>query len=249
MMEKYIGIIPARYQSSRFPGKALCDICGKPMIWHVYNSVMKWPKWKEVYVATDSKDIVEACAKLGIPSIMTRDDHTDCLDRAAEVVEKLEGEGRGAEKYIIVQGDEPLFNVKTLDTDLSPSVVNFYTEVQDQSELYDINAVKVVISDNKRALYFTRYTVPYHDPKTRRSDEKINFLKQIGVYVFTGEMLRLYGNLKPSSLEKAEGIGLNRLLENDIDVFMRYTEYDSVSVDTPRDQKRIIKIIEKQRGK
>ena len=248
-MEKYIGIIPARYQSSRFPGKALCDICGKPMIWHVYNSVMKWPKWKEVYVATDSRDIVEACAELGIPSIMTRDDHTDCLDRAAEVVEKLEKENRGAEKYIIVQGDEPLFNVKTLDTDLSPSIVNFYTEVQDQSELYDINAVKVVISNNKRALYFTRYTVPYHDPKTRRSDEKINFLKQIGVYVFTGEMLKLYGKLKSSSLENAEGIGLNRLLENDIDVFMRYTEYDSISVDTPRDQKRIIKMIEKRDGK
>jgi 3-deoxy-manno-octulosonate cytidylyltransferase (CMP-KDO synthetase) len=244
-MDDYIGIIPARYQSSRFPGKPLCDICGKPMIWHVYNSVMKWPNWKEVYVATDNKAIVEKCAELGIPSIMTRDDHTDCLDRAAEVAERLENENRGATKYITIQGDEPLFNVETLNTDMSPSIVNFYTEVQDKAELYDVNAVKVVISKNKRALYFSRYTVPYHDEKTKRCDDEVVVYKQIGVYTFTGEMLKAYTNLKSSSLENMEGIGLNRLLENDIDIYMRYTPHDSISVDTPHDQRRIIKILEK----
>ena len=248
-MTAYIGIIPARFQSLRFPGKPLCDICGKPMIWHVYTSVMKWPNWKEVYVATDSKGIVEKCVELGIPCITTRVDHADCLDRAAEVSEKLEKENRGADKYIVIQGDEPLFNVETLDTDLSPSIVNFYTEVHDQAELYDVNAVKVVISNNARALYFSRYTIPYHDPKTRRSDDKLVVYKQIGVYVFTGNMLKLYNNLESSSLEKMEGIGLNRLLENDIDVFMRYTPYDSISVDTPHDQKRIIKILDGRNGR
>ncbi|OQA03204.1 MAG: 3-deoxy-manno-octulosonate cytidylyltransferase [Planctomycetes bacterium ADurb.Bin401] len=247
-MENFIGIIPARFPSSRFPGKPLCDICGKPMIWHVYNSVMKWPKWKSVYVATDSKEVVAACSELGIPSMMTKDTHTDCLDRAAEVANKLEKEKRGSDKYIIIQGDEPLFNVETLNTDLSASVTNFYTEVHDQTELYDVNAVKVVISNNKRALYFSRYTVPYHDKKTRRSNDPLVVYKQIGVYVFTGEMLNIYTGLKPSYLEKLEGIGLNRLLENDIDVFMRYTPYDSISVDTPNDQQRIIKILEKQNG-
>lgn len=247
-MENYIGIIPARFQSSRFPGKPLCDICGKPMIWHVYMSVMKWPNWKEVYVATDSKDIIEECAKLGVPSIMTRDDHTDCLDRAAEVSERLEAEGRGADKYIIIQGDEPLFNVETLNTDMSPSIVNFYTEVQDQAEKYDVNAVKVVISNNNRALYFSRYSVPYHDEKTKRTNEEAVVFKQIGVYVFTGEMMKLYTSLKSSTLENMEGIGLNRLLENDIDVFMRYTEHDSISVDTPHDQRRIIKMLESKNG-
>lgn len=247
-MENYIGIIPARFQSSRFPGKPLCDICGKPMIWHVYMSVMKWPNWKEVYVATDSKDIIEECAKLGVPSIMTRDTHTDCLDRAAEVSERLEAEGRGADKYIIIQGDEPLFNVETLNTDMSPSIVNFYTEVQDQAEKYDVNAVKVVISNNNRALYFSRYSVPYHDEKTKRTNEEAVVFKQIGVYVFTGEMMKLYTSLKSSTLENMEGIGLNRLLENDIDVFMRYTEHDSISVDTPHDQRRIIKMLESKNG-
>lgn len=247
-MDTFIGIIPARFQSSRFPGKPLCDICGKPMIWHVYTSVMKWPNWKEVYVATDSKEIVSACAELGIPSIMTKDTHTDCLDRAAEVAERLESEGRGADKYIIIQGDEPLFNVDTLNADLSPSIVNFYTEVQDKAEQYDVNAVKVVISRNKRALYYSRYTIPYHDQKTRRTDDALVVLKQIGVYVFTGEMLKLYTRLNSSTLENIEGIGLNRLLENDVDVYMRYTPHDSISVDTPHDQRRIIKILEVKNG-
>jgi len=208
---------------------------------------MKWEHWKEVYVATDSKDIVEECAKQGIPTIMTKDTHTDCLDRAAEVAERLEAEGRGAEKYIITQGDEPLFNIDTLNTDMSPSIVNFYTEVQDNAEKYDVNAVKVVVSNSHRALYFSRYSIPYHDEKTKRTDDEVIIYKQLGVYVFTGEMLKLYTSLKPSSLENAEGIGLNRLLENDIDVFMRYTIHDSISVDTPYDQKRIIKILKSKK--
>jgi len=213
------------------------------MIWHVYTSVVKWPKWKKVYVATDNDNIAEKCKELKIPYIMTRDDHTDCLDRAAEVVEKLGKQRKDAEKYIIIQGDEPLFNVGTLDTDLSPSVVNFYTQVQDNCDMYDTNTVKVVVSKNNKALYFSRYSIPYHDEKTKRTDDEVTIYKQIGVYVFTGEMLSLYANLGSSSLENMEGIGLNRLLENDIDVHMRYTRHDSISVDVPDDRDRIISLI------
>ena len=242
----FIGIIPARYASSRFPGKPLCDILGKPMIWHVYQSAIKWPNWKKVYVATDSAIIQKECDKLSIPCIMTRDDHTDCLDRAAEVVEALEARGIGADRYVVIQGDEPLFNVETLDVDLSPSIINFYTEVHDQDELYDANAVKVVVSKGEKAIYFSRYTVPYHDEKTKRSNDNLTVMKQIGTYVFSGEMLRSYSSMSPSYLEKMEGIGLLRLLENDIEIAMRYTPHDSISVDTPRDQQRIIKMIKQQ---
>ncbi|MAG24879.1 hypothetical protein CMI47_04795 [Candidatus Pacearchaeota archaeon] len=84
MKKTYIGIIPARYQSSRFPGKPLCDILGKPMISHVYDSVINWGKWEEVYVATDNNEILEACKEHSIPCIMTKDTHVDCLDRAAD---------------------------------------------------------------------------------------------------------------------------------------------------------------------
>lgn len=244
--ETYIGIIPARYKSSRFPGKPLCDILGKPMIWHVYNSVMKWDKWKKVYVATDSLKIKEKCDEMNIPCLMTSDQHVDCLDRAYEVVSNLQGKQEGADKYIIIQGDEPLFNVDTLNVPLGNSIINFYTKVQDPSEMYDSNAVKVVVSEHGRAIYFSRYSIPYHEEKTKRSNESVSILKQIGVYVFSGDGLRQYSQLAPSSLEKMEGIGLNRLIENDISVYMRYTSHDSISVDTPEDRNRIIKIMKKR---
>lgn len=240
---KYIGIIPARYQSSRFPGKPLCDILGRPMIEWVYQSVLKWDKWDSVWVATDNIFIEEKCKELEIPVIMTGACHQDCLDRASEVVKMLELKSIGGDRYIIIQGDEPLFNVDTLNTDLTPSVVNFYTEVHDHYDKYDSNAVKVVLSKNKKALYFSRYSIPYHEERTKRSNDTETIFKQIGVYSFSSEMLHLYNTLKPTSLENMEGIGLNRLLENDIDIYMRYTPYDSISVDTPEDRDRIVSII------
>jgi len=243
-MNKYIGIIPARYGSTRFEGKPLCDIKGKPMIQWVYESAMKWDKWKAVYVATDSQKIHQACSELGIDCIMTSELHSDCLDRAAEVVKILESDGRGCEKYIVIQGDEPLFNVETLNVDLSPSIVNFYTESID--DMYEVNSVKVTLSQNQRALYYSRYSIPYHGNYTKRGNPKKIIYKQIGVYMFTGEMLRLYNALQPTYLENMEGIGLNRLIENDVDVFMRYTPHDSRSVDTPSDRDRIIEILEEQ---
>ena len=239
--ETYIGIIPARYQSSRFPGKPLCDISGKAMIQRVYESVMKWDKWEKVLVATDSEEIIEFCIKKDIPCIMTSYSHTDCLDRAAEVVRMLEENNDGASKYIVIQGDEPLFNVDTLNTDLSPSIINFYTKAV--CDKYDGNAVKVVVSRNSKAIYFSRYSVPSHSATTKRTNEEAVVLKQIGVYVFSGEMLKLYSTLDASYLENMEGIGLNRLIENDIDIYMRHTNHDSISVDTPEDRDRVEKLI------
>tara|TARA_Y100000034_G_C6882855_1_gene404831 strand:- start:651 stop:1394 length:744 start_codon:yes stop_codon:yes gene_type:complete len=243
----YIGVIPARYGSSRFPGKVLCDLNGKPMIARTYESVMKWDKWKAVYVATEDHIVIAECEKYDIPCCMTGSHHLDCLDRASEVSERLESQNMGAEKYIIIQGDEPLFNVETLNVDMSPSIVNFYTDVEDQEEIDGegaSNAVKVVVSKNQRALYYSRHTLPYHAEKTKRNKDNPIFYKQIGVYVFTGETLKIYNQLKPSHLECMEGVGLNRLIENDIDVYMRYTPHDSLSIDTLEDRERILKLLE-----
>jgi len=245
-METYIGIIPARYQSSRFPGKPLCDILGKPMIQRVYESVTEWDKWKAVYMATDSEIIGEKCKELNIPCIMTRKDHRDCLDRASEVVDILEKGGNGADKYIIIQGDEPLFDVRTLNADLSPSIVNFYTKVMGNYEMYDSNTVKVIVSKNQKAIYFSRYSIPYHNERTKRVNDGVIIYKQICAYVFTGEMLKIYNSLNFTSLENMEGIGLNRLIENDIEVQMRYTKYDSIGVDTPEDRDRAENIIKER---
>ncbi len=243
---KYIGIIPARYQSSRFPGKPLCDILGKSMIQRTYESVLNWDRWEKVYVATDSLKIKEKCDILKIPIIMTKDTHQDCLDRAFEVVDILESRKENADRYIIIQGDEPLFNTDTLNVDLSPAIINFYTEVHDKYDKYDSNAVKVVVSRNQKAKYFSRYSIPYHDENTKKSSEDVFIFKQIGVYSFSGEMLKLYNQLKSSPLENMEGIGLNRLIENDIEIHMRYTEYDSISVDTTEDRDRVVSLIRKK---
>ena len=245
-MEQYIGIIPAHYESSRFPGKPLCDILGKTMIQRVYESVIKWNKWKKVYITTDNAEIYNKCTNINIPCLMTGICHRDCLDRAAEVVDILEKKQEGSEKYIVIQGDEPLFNIQTLNVDLSPSIITFYTEAIDPVDKYDTNAVKVVISKNNKAIYFSRYSLPYDDKKTKRTFDNVVIYKQICAYVFSGEMLRLYTSLKTTPLENMEGIGLNRLIENDIEIYMRYTKYNSIRVATPEDRDRVVVLIKEK---
>lgn len=233
------GIIPARYQSSRFPGKPLADLCGKPLIWHVYNSACKFDDWDDLVVATDDSRIESECKKFNIPAIMTRNDHPDCIDRASEVAAKIK-----SDRYIVIQGDEPLFDSRILNVDLSPSVVNFYTQVSLECEIDDPNAVKVIVSKNLRAIYYSRYAIPYHNTNTRKSTDPFNIDKQIGLYSFSSEALRQFSALGMSYLEGIEGIGMLRFIENDIDVHMRYAQYDSVSVDTVGDLKRVEAILE-----
>jgi len=244
----FTGIIPARYASSRLPGKVLCDLDGKPMIQRVYESVKKWPNWTRLLVATDSDIVVNACKDLGIESMITSDKHLDCLDRSAEVAQTLENEGKGTDRYIIIQGDEPLFNIKTLEADYSHEVINFYTEVQDPEELDNRNAVKVVVSDCDTAVYFSRLTLPFDGEKTRRSTSPRVVYKQIGVYAFSGRRLKLYASSKPSYLECMEGIGLNRFISYNIPIVMQYTPFDSISVDTEEDRLRIIKLIKNEQN-
>lgn len=242
----FIGIIPARYKSTRFPSKPLAELLGKPMIWHVYQSALKFGKWKKLLVATDDSRIQEVCNSLGIPSMMTKPDHPDCIDRAAEVAIRLEQNKETADRYIVVQGDEPLFDYRTLETDLSPSIVNFYTEVSNKNEINDANAVKVVVSKNLKAIYFSRYTIPYHANKTKKGEYLVRIDKQLGMYSFSIEALKQFAALGMSYLEGIEGIGLLRFIENDIDVHMRYAQYDSRSVDTPEDLEEVRRIMKKQ---
>jgi len=243
---EFIGIIPARYKSKRFPGKPLADLLGKPMIWHVYQSALQFKKWKKLLVATDDSRISDACSSLNIPCMLTRDDHPDCIDRAAEVAIRLEKIHEVADRYIVIQGDEPMFDASILETDYSPSVVNFYTEETCEGEIDDPNAVKVVVSKNLKAIYFSRYTVPHHQSETTKGNYILKIDKQIGIYAFSIEALKQFNAIGMSYLEGMEGIGLLRFLENDIDVHMRYTQYDSFSVDTEEDLKFVEGIMKKQ---
>ena len=188
----FIGIIPARYGSSRFPGKVLCDLHGIPMIIRTYRAAKKWNKWDEVYIAGDDDRITDVCQNYKVPFIMTGTRHTDCLDRIAEATSILQSKGTKADRYVVIQGDEPLFNVDTLNVDLSPEIVNFYTQTRDEEDLYSANAVKVVVSKSEQALYFSRYTIPYHENATRRSNEPLVSYKQIGVYSFSYDAIQTY---------------------------------------------------------
>lgn len=244
---EFIGIIPARYKSKRFPGKPIADLLGKPMIWHVYQSAKKADKWKKLLVATDDERIMKVCESYQIPCMMTKHDHPDCIDRAAEVAIRLESMGEGADRYIVIQGDEPMFDASILDTDFSPSVVNLYTELVNKDELDDNNCVKVVVSKNLKAIYFSRYSIPYHGDITRKGSYMLKVDKQIGIYSFSIEALKQFIALGMSYLEGTEGIGMLRFIENDIDVHMRYAQYDSFSVDTEEDLK-FVESIMKLRG-
>ena len=119
--------------------------------------------------------------------------------------------------------------------DFSPEILNFYTDVKKEEEIYDENSVKVVVSSTGKAIYFSRYSIPYRKEKTKRDDRDVVVYKQLGIYSFSPRFLETYASLPMSSLEAAEGIGLLRFLENDIPVHMEYTKYDSHSVDTPED--------------
>ena len=230
---KYCGIIPARFKSTRFPGKPLAKLGGVPIVVRVYRQAVKFEKWHQLVVATDDDRIVSVCDDYNVPSIMTSPDHPDCIDRAAEVAETI-----SADRYIVIQGDEPFFDPSSLDVDLSPAIVNLYTQVVDANEIEDSNVVKVVVSKNLKAIYFSRYTIPYAAKSTRKSSDPINVDKQLGVYSFSGESLRQFKALGMSYLEGIEGIGLLRFLENDIEVHMRYAQSDSLSIDTEDDLQR-----------
>ncbi|KKL92913.1 hypothetical protein LCGC14_1879920 [marine sediment metagenome] len=244
-MRDFVGLIPARYASRRYPGKPLCDLLGRPMIVRVYQRTIKWDKFDRVYVATDDKKIFNVCGSYNIPCIMTGKYHVDCLDRASEAAAYLEATDKGAKKYIIIQGDEPLFNVEILNVKYDDDCVNFYTE--SITDVSDPNAVKVVMDCSGKALYFSRFSIPYCKPETtRRNDLFIPIRKQIGIYIFTSDMLKIYNQLESSMLENAEGIGLNRLLENGYVVTMKYTPFDSISIDTPEDRDKVLKLMEKR---
>lgn len=234
-----LGVIPARYASTRFPGKPLAHLCGKPLIRHVYDKASQYSGWDDLVVATDSEEIESYCRRESISVIMTSPDHSDCIDRAAEVATKI-----NAEKYIIIQGDEPFFEASMLEADLSPSVVNFYTETLQQNEIYDPNVVKVVVSKGLRAIYFSRHTIPYYLKTTRKSHDPVTIDKQVGVYSFDRESLLQFNSFGMSFLEGVEGIGLLRLLDNDVPIYMRYCSYDPISVDTPEDLLRAEKLME-----
>ncbi len=242
---KCYGIIPARYQSTRFPGKPLADIAGRPMIWHVFEQARQCPELSAVFLATDDDRIRSVAEKYEIPVVMTRADHPSGTDRVLEAATRM---NLPADAVILnIQGDEP-----ALEPAMLAELVRPFSkpEVQVTTLARKINAreaagpdlVKVVLAQNGTALYFSRVPIPYHWD-TRKQD---TFFGHIGIYAFRMPALKKFVALDQSPLEVTEKLEQLRLLENNIPIHVVLTEHHSIGVDRPEDIQTVSKII---RGK
>lgn len=238
---KIVGVIPSRYQSSRFPGKPLVDIAGRPMVWWVYQRAKKVERLSEVYVATDDERIKDVCIQYDIPYVMTSIKHRNGTERLSEVARQIE-----ADIYVTIQGDEPLLepsNIdKVIDTILSEPQIpcaTLKTPYHNPVDVINSTTPKVACDLNNDILLFTRSPIPY--PKAA-----LDYIiyKPIGVYAFKRETLLLYGTLEMGPLEKAEEIELLRLVENGIKIRISEVDSDTIAVDTPKDLEMVRKLIE-----
>lgn len=236
-------VIPARHASSRFPGKPLALIAGKPMIQHVVERVRIAKLPSRIVVATEDQRIKDAVEKFGAEAILTRHDHRTGTDRVAEVAAHLP-----ADIYINVQGDEPLINPGTVDAvaaamaeDESVQLATPCSAITQQNEIMDPNIVKVVQDFDANALYFSRAPIPW----VRDTGSKVaaSHWKHIGLYGYRRDALLEYPTLPPGELERIEQLEQLRWLENGFRIHMVETEYDAVSVDVPADVERVEKLL------
>ncbi|MBW2319065.1 MAG: 3-deoxy-manno-octulosonate cytidylyltransferase [Deltaproteobacteria bacterium] len=242
-LPKCYGIIPARYGSTRFPGKALALIRGKPMFWHVFERARQCPELSNVVLATDDERIAGAAKELDVPVLMTRKDHPNGTSRVMEAAEAL---GIPQDAVVVnIQGDEPVLNPAMLTELVLPfrekkiQVTTLAQEI-DHRQARSPDQVKVVFSKSGRALYFSRLPIPYHQVNPNGE-----FYGHIGLYAFRMQVLSRFVSLRPSPLESAEKLEQLRLLENDIAIEVVMTAHESVGVDQPEDIQTVEKLLTK----
>ena len=245
--KKTIGIIPARYASTRFPGKPLVDIAGKSMIQRVYEQAKRVPDFSAVYVATDDLRIFEHVEAFGGKVVMTLDSHQSGTDRCAEVLELLADEDIG---YVVnIQGDEPFISREQIqqlidiikgeskgDISQRSPLATLAKQITNTKELFSENVVKLVFDEQLRALYFSRNPIPFVRGKER--DEWLNgnlFFKHIGLYAYRADILLAIAKLKSGRLEVAESLEQLRWLENGYAIQCGITEHETIGIDTPED--------------
>lgn len=241
---KIIGVIPARYKSSRFPGKPLADICGKPMIWWVYQQCKKVEDFSEVYVATDDDKIFKTCEDLDIKVIMTSETHKTGTDRIGEVAEKIP-----ADLYVNIQGDEPLLEPETIKAAIKPfysapdlKISNLMTKIKNPVDVVNFTVPKVITNKEGVGIYLTRATAPY--PK---GSIDYAYYKQVCVYGFKPETLKFYCDYGKkygkAKVESVEDIEILRFIENGYKVQYIEVDSDTVAVDTPNDLEKVRAIV------
>lgn len=239
-----LGVIPARYASSRFPGKPLAPIDGKPMIQHVWERAWLARSLGRVLVATDDERIAAAARAFGAEVAMTRPDHPSGTDRVAEAAAATD-----AGIIVNIQGDEPLIDpaaidlaVSTLLDDPDCRMATLKRRIERPEDIQNPNVVKVVTSLDGWALYFSRSPVPH-----AREGSPV-YWKHIGLYVYRRDLLLSYGSLRRGPLEETEKLEQLRALENGIGIRVAETDYDTIGVDTPEDLDAVLKLWRSRRS-
>lgn len=238
--KKIVVIIPARYHASRFEGKVLVDIYGKPVIQHVYERAKMAKHVDDVIVATDDERIKNAVEKFDGKVVMTSKDHKSGTDRITEVAKNLD-----ADIIINVQGDEPLVYPRMIEQiaqpildDSSVNVTTLMRRIKNNNDLKNPNVVKLVLDKNSFVLYFSRSPIPY--PKSKQN---FPLYHQVGLYAFRRDFLLKFSKLKPTHLELTEGVELLRVLENGYKIKGVETEYESLDINVPEDVEKVKEMI------
>jgi len=247
-----IVVIPARYASTRFPGKPLADIGGKSMIQRVYEQAQKAKSIAAVYVATDDVRIAEHVQIFGGNVVMTALTHQSGTDRCEEATQKVEAEEIKPDIVVNIQGDEPFIQPQQIDVLVAlferkeTQIATLVKPIEKEAVLWDVNKPKVVRGENGNALYFSRQCIPYLR-NTPKSDwlQSHTFFKHIGVYAYRRPTLQQITQLSPSLLEQAESLEQLRWLENGFSIQTAVTHFESPSVDTPEDLEVILKVMDK----
>ena len=231
---KTLCVIPARFASTRFPGKILADINGKPMIEHVYDQVSQVKKLDKILIATDHQGVFQMLNEKSIPVMMSSDQHISGTDRCIEIFNTLDG----FDCLLNVQGDEPGIDPKILDLMLSqfekeedPEIATLNTGIKNQNDINNPNKVKLVKSIDNKVLYFSRLPIPFN--KAGMPD--YIHQKHIGVYLFHKSAVAKIQKLKPSELELLESLEQLRWMDHGLSIQSYDCEYDSLSIDSPED--------------
>jgi 3-deoxy-manno-octulosonate cytidylyltransferase (CMP-KDO synthetase) len=245
-MSAILGIIPARFASTRFPGKPLADIAGKSMIQRVVEQAKKASSLQKVVVATDDQRIFEHVQALGHEAVMTSPTHPTGTDRCKEVVEKVNG---NFDYAINIQGDEPFIQPQQIDLlaeclDGKTELATLVKKIEDYETLVNPNAVRVIINAMNEAIYFTRETLPHVRGKEKSTWlEHFTYYKHIGIYAYRTDILQKITELPQGKLELAESLEQLRWIENGLKIKVNYTEFETQGIDTPEDLERAVRLL------
>jgi 3-deoxy-manno-octulosonate cytidylyltransferase (CMP-KDO synthetase) len=241
-----LGVIPARFSSSRFPGKVLALISSKTMLQHVYERASQSRYLTSTVIATDDERVYAVARSFGARVRMTRPDHLSGTDRVAEVAS-----AENAGIVVNIQGDEPLIDPAAIDTAILPLVHDpavvmstLKKRIEDRREIADPNVVKVVTDAAGDAIYFSRHPIPYVRESRTAAGSPFPHWKHIGLYVYQREFLLGYSALPVGPLEQAERLEQLRAIENGFRIRVVETEYESLGVDTPEDLEKVSRLVE-----